>query len=146
MKRVLLLIVAAVVATGCARPNEILEIEFYPSPHTTDVYAPAVRVGHLLFLSGQIGTDSAGKLVAGGIEAEGRQALNNLQRAVEQYGSRMDRVANCLVMLTDMNDYAPFNAIYASYFRVRHPARSAMAVSGLALGARVEVKCMAVVE
>jgi reactive intermediate/imine deaminase len=146
MNRLCLFLLAAVAATGCARPNELLELEFYPPPRATDVYSPAVRVGHLLFLAGQIGTDSTGKLVAGGIQAEGRQALNNLQHALAQYGSSMDRVANCTVMLADMNDYAPFNQIYASYFRVRRPARSAMAVSGLALGARVEVKCMAVVE
>ncbi|HEY4130343.1 MAG TPA: Rid family hydrolase, partial [Gemmatimonadaceae bacterium] len=61
----------------------------------------------------------------------------------EKFGSSMDRVAKCTVFLADIKDYADFNEIYVSYFRARKPARSAMAASGLALNARVEIECMA---
>ena len=133
-------------SAGCAHATETLTVEYYPSPRPGAVFSQAVRVGNLLFLSGEVGTDSTGKLVPGGIQAEGRQALNNLQHTVERLGSRMDRVAKCTVFLADIRDYAAFNEIYASYFRVRLPARSAMAASGLALNARVEIECVALVD
>ena len=135
---------AAVAAFGCTRP-EALELEFMPSPRPNAVFSPAVRVGNVLYLSGQIGTDSTNRLVAGGIQAEGRQALNNVKATLERYGSSLDRVVKCTVFLADIKDYDAFNEIYVSYFRARKPARSAMAASGLALGARVEIECMAVV-
>ena len=132
-------------APACARPGQVLELEFYPSPRPNAVFSPAVRVGNLLFLSGQIGTDSTGRLVQGGLQAEARQALNNVRATLERYGSSMDRVAKCTVFLADIRDYADFNEIYVSYFRARKPARSAIAGSGLALNARVEVECIGVV-
>ena len=130
---------------GCARSNQTLELEFYPSPRPNAVFSPGVRVGNLLFLSGQIGTDSTGRVVPGGLQAEARQALNNVRATLERYGSSLDRVAKCTVFLADIRDYADFNEIYVSYFRVRKPARSAIAGSGLALNARVEVECIGVV-
>lgn len=128
---------------ACSHPSQT-EVEFYPSPRPTAVFSPAVRYNDLLFLSGQIGTDSTGKLVAGGIQAEARQALNNVRSTLEKYGSSMDRVISCTVFLADMKDYQDFNQIYATYFRARKPARSAVAVSGLAAGAHLEVECIGV--
>lgn len=140
-------LVALAAATGCAHSSaNVLEMEYYPSPRPTAVFSEAVRIGDVLYLSGQIGTDSAGKLVAGGIQTEARQALNNIRATVEKYGSSMDRVAKCTVFLADIKDYADFNDIYSSYFRARKPARSAMAASGLALNARVEIECMAFIK
>jgi reactive intermediate/imine deaminase len=135
---------AALAVSACGRP-ETLEVEFMPSPRPNAVFSPAVRVGDMLYLSGQIGTDSANRLVPGGIQAEGRQALNNVKATLERYGSSLDRVVKCTVFLADIKDYDAFNEIYVSYFRTRRPARSAMAASGLALGARVEIECLAVV-
>jgi reactive intermediate/imine deaminase len=133
---------AIAASAACARPASTLEMEFYPSPRANAVFSPAVRSGNVLFLSGQIGTDTANRLVPGGLQVEARQALNNIKRTLEQYGSSMDRVAKCTVFLADIKDYADFNEIYVSYFRARKPARSAMAASGLALGARVEIECI----
>jgi len=130
---------------ACAHPAQTLEMEFYPSPRPNAVFSPAVRVGNTLYLSGQIGTDTANRLVAGGLQAEARQALNNVKATLEKYGSSMDRVVKCTVFLADIRDYADFNEIYVTYFRARKPARSAIAGSGLALGARVEVECIGVV-
>jgi 2-iminobutanoate/2-iminopropanoate deaminase len=132
--------------SGCAHPGPTLLMEFYPSPRPNAAFSPAVRVGNLLFVSGQVGVDTAGRLVPGGIQSEARQALNNMRAVLERYGSGLDRVAKCTVFLADIKDYADFNEIYMSYFRARKPARSAMAASGLALNARVEIECIGLVD
>ena len=133
MRRPIFLTVLVAMSAGCTRPSS-LEVEFMPSPRAGAVFSPAVRVGNLLFLSGQIGADTAGRLVPGGLQAEARQALNNIRGVLERSGSSLDRVVKCTV----------FNEIYVSYFRARKPARRAMAASGLALNARVEVECIGV--
>jgi reactive intermediate/imine deaminase len=106
-------------------------------------FSPAVRVGSMLYLSGQIGTDSTNRLVPGGIEAETRQALGNIRRVLEANGSGMDRVVRCLVLLADISEWATMNGVYVTFFPGPKPARSAMGASGLALGARVEIECTA---
>lgn len=145
MRPVLPFIVACIgTLAACAHPNQNLEVEFISTPSPSPVFSPAVRVGNLLFLSGQIGTDSANRLVAGGLQAEARQALNNIKRVLEQNGSSLDRVVKCTVFLADMREWQDFNDIYVTYFRARKPARSAMGATGLALGARVEIECIGV--
>jgi 2-iminobutanoate/2-iminopropanoate deaminase len=107
-------------------------------------FSPAVQVGHLLFLAGQIGTDSTGKLVPGGIKAEARQTMENIGDVLQRVGSSWDKVVKCTVMMADMAEWPAMNAIYASYFPRQFPARSAFGANGLALGARVEIECVAV--
>jgi reactive intermediate/imine deaminase len=106
-------------------------------------FSAAVRVGDLLYLSGQLGTDSSGKLVAGGIAPQTRQAMENIRGVVTRNGSSMDRVVKCLVMLADMSEWSAMNQVYVTYFPRHLPARSAVGASGLALGARVEIECLA---
>jgi len=139
-----ILSITAAVSMSCARPASTLEVEFIPSPIPGAVFASAVRVGNLLFLSGQIGTDSTGRLVAGGLQAEARQALNNIKNVLEKNGSSLDRVVKCTVFLADMKDYQDFNDIYVTYFRARKPARSAFGATGLARNARLEIECIGV--
>lgn len=105
-------------------------------------FSPAVRVGNLLYLSGQLGTDSTG-LVKGGIEAETRQALTNIKTLLEANGSSMDHVVKCLVMLADIGEWAKMNGVYVTFFPVHKPARSAFGATGLALGGRLEIECIA---
>jgi len=110
-------------------------------------FSPAVRVGDLIFLSGQIGArmeQGQMVLVPGGIEAETRQTLENVREKVEQAGSSIDRVVKCTVMLADMAEWPRMNAVYAAFFPGPKPARSALGANGLALGARVEIECIAV--
>lgn len=109
-------------------------------------FSPAVRVGHTLYLSGQLGTDSTNKLVPGGVEAETRQALTNIKRLLEANGSDMDHVVKCLVMLADIGEWARMNAVYVTFFPVHKPARSAFGATGLALGGRLEIECIATVK
>lgn len=107
-------------------------------------FSSAVRVGGLLFLAGQIGTDSTGQLVGGGIEAETRQTLENIRAALARAGASMDQVVKCTAMLADMAEWDRMNRVYVTYFRAdRLPARSAFGTSGLARGARVELECWA---
>jgi reactive intermediate/imine deaminase len=109
-------------------------------------FSEAVRVGPFLYLSGQIGTDpETRQLVAGGIGPETRQTMENIKATVEKYESSMDRVIKCTVFLADMAEWPAMNEVYATFFPTNKPARSAMGASGLALGARVEIECIAVV-
>jgi reactive intermediate/imine deaminase len=104
-----------------------------------------VKVGNLLSLSGQIGSQPGTRgPVEGGTEAEVRQAMENIKATLENAGSSMDRVAKCTVFLADMADYAAMNQVYSSFFPKDPPARSTVAVKGLALGAHVEIECIAV--
>ena len=119
---------------------------FIPIPGSRALpFSAAVRVGDMLYLSGQLGTDSTGALVPGGIEPETRQTMENIRGVLEANGSSMDRVVKCLVMLADMAEWGAMNQVYVPFFPDHLPARSALGASGLALGARVEIECLAVV-
>jgi 2-iminobutanoate/2-iminopropanoate deaminase len=109
-------------------------------------FSEAVRVNNTLYLSGQIGiTPGTLSLVPGGIKAESRQTMANIKSSLEAHGYTMRDIVKCTVMLTDMSEWATFNEIYATFFSGRFPARSALGANGLALGARVEVECIAAV-
>ena len=110
-------------------------------------FSDAVRVGHMLYLTGQLGTDGASGLVTGGIKAETKQTMENIRRVLERNGSSLDQVVKCTVMLADINDRSAMSEVYVTYFaKDRLPARSAFGVNGLALGARVEIECLATVK
>jgi 2-iminobutanoate/2-iminopropanoate deaminase len=109
-------------------------------------FSTAVRVDDVLFLSGQIGVrPGTRELVPGGAAAETRQTMENIRAVLAYAGSSLDRVVKCTVFLADFADYAAVNEVYASYFPQDPPARSALGSSGLALGAAVEIECIALV-
>lgn len=109
-------------------------------------FSDAVRVGHLLFLSGQIGmVPETKELAPGGIQEETRQTMENIKTVLEANGSSMDRVIKATVMLADISEWPAFNEVYVTYFPGHKPARSAFAGSGLAFGARCEVEVIATV-
>jgi reactive intermediate/imine deaminase len=108
-------------------------------------FSEAVRAGDTLYLSGQIGIEPGTlKVVAGGIEAEARQTLANIRTSLEAHGYALRDVVKCTVMLADIGEWAAFNDVYKAFFSAPYPARSALGANGLALGARVEVECIAV--
>ena len=110
------------------------------------MFSTAIRTGDLLFLSGQIGTVpgvSPPQLVGGGVEAETRQAFENIRTVLAAAGLGLDNVVKCTVFLADIGDYDAMNSVYVTFFPDVPPARSAMAGSGLALGSRVEIECIA---
>jgi reactive intermediate/imine deaminase len=148
---------APLALTGCS-PTVAADVGEVGSATTADLeyltpfgtptrpFSPAVRVGDVIFLSGQIGTDASatGALVAGGIEAETRQTMQNIKRTLEAVGSGMDRVVKCTVMMADMGEWDRMNTVYREFFPAdRLPARSAFGATALALGARVEIECFA---
>ena len=90
--------------------------------------------------------NEAGKLVEGGIAAETRKTMDNIKETLEKHGSSMAEVVKCTVFLADINEWAAMNTVYIEYFQSNPPARSALGSSGLALGARTEIECMATVQ
>lgn len=138
---------ALLALAGCEpAPEPPMEPVFVPVAGNGSLpFSAAVRVGDMLYLSGQIGTDSSGSLVSGGIGPETRQTMENIRAVVEANGSSMGRVVKCLVMLADMAEWGDMNRVYVTFFPDHLPARSALGASGLALGARVEIECVAVV-
>ena len=105
-------------------------------------FSDAVRVGDTLYMSGQIGFKD-GKLVKGGIKAETKQALDNIQAVLLQYGYKKSNIIKCSAMLTDMDDFADFNKVYQTELAKPYPVRSAFGVAELAAGASVEIECIA---
>ena len=109
-------------------------------------FSEAVRVGNMLYLSGQMGiVPGSTRLVPGGIREEAKQALMNIRTTLEAHGVTMRDVAKCTIMLADIGEWQAFNDVYKEFFEAPYPVRSALGASGLALGARVEVECVAVV-
>src|SRR5881296_2490915 len=135
MRRLLSLIAALVSLGACARGAQTAPDPEFLTPYGAprNPFSPAVRVGNWLFLAGQIGTDTAGRVVPGGIQAEARQTLNNIADVLKKTGSSLDRVVKCTVFMADMKEWPAMNEIYATYFRNHFPARSAFGATGLAL-------------
>lgn len=146
----LLALSVAVFAVHPAAAEQRAAVEFLNSGKVLPKSLPfseAVRHGDTLYLSGQIGVlPGSLKLVPGGIKAEARQTMENIKTTLAAHGYTMSQLVKCTAMLADMADWPAFNEVYASFFTGRYPARSAFGASGLALGARVEVECIAAVD
>lgn len=106
-------------------------------------YSHAVKTGNLVFLAGKTGTDSAGKLAAGGIGPETRQTFANLKLVLDACGLSFDHVVKCNVYLTDIGDFSAMNAVYGEHFTAPAPARTTVAVAALPGGAKVEIEMVA---
>jgi reactive intermediate/imine deaminase len=130
-------------AKPASPPSATVEYQSASNPSARTL-SDFVRVGNILYLSGKLGTDSAGNLAPGGIGPETKQTLENIKDVLEKNGSSMDNVVKCTVMLADIKEWADMNTVYVTYFKKeRLPARSALGVSGLVRNARVEIECMA---
>ncbi len=108
-------------------------------------YSPGIRTEGFVFASGTIGLDPAtGTLVGDGIEAQTRQAIQNLSRVLEAGGSSLNQVVKTTVFLLDMGKFAEMNMVYASFFDAEPPARSTIQVAALPGGAAVEIEAIAI--
>lgn len=149
MKRLFLFLPVLLLATFQVSADDHTEVEYLLMPGMEEMDLPfssAVRVDKLLFLSGMLGNmPGTTKLAAGGIQGETRQTLENIKRVAEHFGASMDRVVKCTVFLADMSEWGAMNEVYKTYFP-NPPARSAIAASGLALDARVEIECIAALD
>ncbi len=149
MKRLLIPAIALLLSACDVTVDNTTEVEYLQRPGTEDLGLPfsaAVRVDNLLFLSGNLGNiPGTMNLAEGGIQGETRQTLENIKANLELFGSSMDKVVKCTVFLADMSEWGAMNEVYKTYF-VNPPARSALGANGLALGARTEIECIAVID
>jgi reactive intermediate/imine deaminase len=114
------------------------------APEAVGPYSQAMRAGDLLFCSGQIGLDPAtGTLVDGGVQAQARRVLANLENVLAAAGASLGQVVKTTVLLRDMADFAAVNEVYAEAFGEHRPARAAFAVTGLPKDALVEIEAVA---
>ena len=124
-----------------------VKVETEAAPAAIGPYAQAVRVGGMVWTSGQIPLDPAtGEMVAGGIEAQTQRVLENLRAVLTEAGAEMRDVVKTTVFLTDLGEFAAMNAIYAEYLAgegVVPPARSTVQVAALPRGAKVEIEVLA---
>lgn len=147
MKKTHLLVILVACLYSC-RPNAGADtsITFHETHEPKKVNAPfsdAVQVGNLYFLSGQVGMNhSTRKLVTGGIEQETKQTLENIKAVLKHHDMDMNNVVKCTVILSDINDFSAFNEVYKTYFPQK-PARTTFAAKGLAVGAKIEIECIA---
>ena len=114
------------------------------APAAIGPYSQAIKVGELVFVSGQLPIDPAtGAFAEGGIKELTRQSLTNMKAILEEAGTSMANVVKTTVFLADMNDFAAMNEVYAEFFAAPFPARSVVAVKTLPKGALVEIECIA---
>jgi 2-iminobutanoate/2-iminopropanoate deaminase len=118
-------------------------IEPANSPKPVGPYSHAVRVGDLLFCSGQIPLTKDGKLVEGGVVEQTRQVLENVKAILQDQSLACDNVIKATVFMTDLGEFADMNKVYGEFFKSNYPARSTVQVAALPRGARVEIEIIA---
>lgn len=139
IKAAIMLLTAGLLSLPAMASDDIRYHKSFPGAP----FSEATEVDGILYLSGQIGTDANLKL-PDGMEAQARQTMDNIKAALGRRGLTMDDVFKCTVMMADMKQWGDFNKIYVTYFKPdRLPARSAFGASGLAMGALLEVECLA---
>jgi 2-iminobutanoate/2-iminopropanoate deaminase len=140
----------AVIATACLlfSSGVTASPQFFPAPARQGAPAPfstAVQVGDVLYMSGQIGIGPDGKL-PDSFEGQAKQVMENVGGVLKAHGLGWGNVVKCTVMIADMKNWPAFNAVYVPYFPAgKLPARSAFGANGLALGAQIELECVAYV-
>lgn len=142
MKRIAAIATAGMVFTSSATAAP----RYFPAPALQGRPAPfsaAVQVGDVLYLSGQIGIQADGKL-PDTFDGQAKQTMENIGAALKAHGLGWGDVFKCTVFIGDMKNWPAFNAVYLPYFTPgKLPARSAVGVNGLALGAQLELECLA---
>ena len=117
------------------------------APKALGPYSQAIKAGNMVFCSGQVPINpETNNFVEGGIKEQTRQALLNAQNILRQAGLELSNVVKTTVFLSDMNDFVVMNEVYADFFSMPYPARSAVAVKTLPKNALVEIECIAVAE
>lgn len=133
--------VALASAFGVHATSAQESITHYVTGESTYPFSPAVRAGNTVYLSGQIGNDASG--LGKDFDTQAHLAMDNIMSAAKLAGMGPENIVKCTVMLADMKNWDDFNKIYRVYFQAgKFPARSAFGVTGLALGAALEVECI----
>ena len=132
---------------AAARKGDIVKKQILTdkAPKPSGPISQGIAAGGFVFCSGQLPVDPAtGKIVPGGIEDQARQVLKNLSAVLEAAGSSLDQVVKCTVVMTDLSEFAAMNKVYAEFFKAPCPARATFQIGALALGAKIEIECIAV--
>ena len=155
MKRMVMFIYAIfLLAASCAHSNsnskENSKATYIQTEEFSKLNLPfsqVVRFENVIYVSGQIGDlEETGELIKGGIIPETNQTMKNIKKVLEQNGSSMDNIIKCTCMLADISEWDQMSSEYVKFFPNHKPARSAFATTGLSLGARVEIECIAYVK
>jgi 2-iminobutanoate/2-iminopropanoate deaminase len=137
--------IAALVLTACSAEPPPRVYDRDPTLPADLPFSSAVIVGDMIYLSGEIGrAPGSTTLVEGGVGAETRQIFENYKATLNRLDADLSDIVKCTVFLDDMSKFAEMNAVYAEYFPEEKPARSTFGVDGLALGAALEIECLAV--
>jgi len=114
------------------------------APSAIGPYSPALKVGNLIFASGQLPIDpETGEMIEGDIESKTRMVLENLKAVLEPYSISMENIVKTTIFLKDMNNFARVNKVYGEYFKEKFPARSCVEVSRLPKDAEIEIEAIA---
>lgn len=141
----LIAVILAVGLTAAKNEGQKKEIRSDKAPKVSGPLSQGIVAGGFVFCSGQLPVDpGTGKVVEGGMEEQTRQVLKNLSAVLEAGGSSLDHVVKCTVLITDMDEFAAMNKVYAEFFKAPAPARATFQVSRLALNVKVEIECIAV--
>jgi 2-iminobutanoate/2-iminopropanoate deaminase len=123
--------------------KSVVRTEDAPAPFQGAPYSQGIRIGDLVFVSGQIALRPGGTALPGTIEEQTEQALANLSAILQEAGSGLDRLVKTTVFLADLGDFAAMNEVYAKHVGDRPPARSTVEVAALPSGALVEIEAIA---
>ena len=121
-------------------------IQTTKAPGAIGPYSQAIKVGNMVYTSGQLGINPETGELEEGLEAQTHRVFKNLQAVLEAAGASLDSVAKTLVFLADMNDFVAVNDVYKQYFTSDYPARSAVEVARLPKDAKIEIEAIAIVE
>ena len=113
------------------------------APAAIGPYSQAIAVNGFIFLSGQLGLDPASMILVEGVEAQAHQIFKNIKAVLEDQNKTLSDIIKTTIFLTNMDDFAQVNVIYADYFGTHRPARSGIAVSRLPKNALIEIECIA---
>ncbi len=115
------------------------------APEAIGPYSQAVKVGNMVFTSGQIALTPSGEFLDADVKTQTKQVCENLKAVLEAAGAKIENVVKTTIFLDDINNFAAVNEVYGEYFSHK-PARSTVAVKELPKGAKVEIECVAVVD
>jgi 2-iminobutanoate/2-iminopropanoate deaminase len=124
--------------------EQLRAIETERAPRAIGPYSQAIATGELIFCAGQVALQPSGESITGDVRAQTERVLDNLRAVLETAGSDLGHVVKTTVYLTDFNDFAAMNEVYAQRFGDHRPARATVGVSALPKGLRVEIECVAI--
>lgn len=154
MEKLIFILTTFLLVASCAHPDRNSKVSSTATYIQTEEFSKlnlpfsqVVRYENIIYVSGQIGDlEETGKLIEGGIIPGTNQTMKNIKKVLEKNGSSMDNIIKCTCMLADISEWSQMSNEYIRFFPNHKPARSAFATTGLSLGARVEIECMAYVK